>query len=45
MSEPLIKAVIVGHTHRNYENKLPNGVPQITTAGGYKGYARELTIV
>lgn len=45
MNEPLIKAIVVGHTHRNYENSLPNGVPQITTAGGYKGCARELTIV
>ncbi len=31
VSEPLIKAVIVGHNHRNYENVLPSGVPQIMT--------------
>lgn len=45
LSELLIKAVIVGHTHRNYECLLPNGVPQITTAGGYSGFAREITII
>lgn len=44
-SEPLIKAIIVGHTHRNYEGRLDNGVLQITTGGGYKGYAREITII
>lgn len=45
LGEPLIKAVIVGHTHRNYECMLPNGIPQITTSGGYKGYAREITVI
>ena len=24
---------------------LPNGIPQITTAGGFKGYAREITVI
>lgn len=31
ISEPLIKALIVGHIHRNYENVLPSGIPQIMT--------------
>ncbi len=31
MSEPLIKALIVGHNHKNYENLLRPGVPQIMT--------------
>lgn len=44
-SEPLIKAIIVGHIHKNYEVYLDNGVPQIVTEGGFKGSARELTII
>ena len=43
--EPLIKAIVVGHLHRNFEETLENGVPQITTDGGYTGYVRELTII
>ena len=43
--EPLIKAIVVGHLHRNFEETLENGVPQITTAGSYSGYVRELTII
>lgn len=45
LGEPLIKAVVVGHLHRNYEGTLPNGVPQITTAGGYSGCAREISVI
>ena len=44
-SEPMIKAVIAGHTHINFEEKFPSGVPQITTAGSYKGYVREITLI
>lgn len=44
-SEPLIKALAVGHVHRNHEGHLDNGVIQIATDGGYHGYARELTII
>lgn len=44
-SEPLIKALIVGHLHENFEDTLENGVPQITTHGTFAGYVRELTIV
>ena len=43
--EPLIKALVVGHLHRNFEEILENGVPQITTDGSYTGFVRELTIV
>ena len=42
-SEPQIKAIVTGHTHINFEEKLPGGAIQITTAGGYHGYAREIT--
>ncbi len=45
MNEPMIKAVIAGHTHLNLEETLPNGIPQITTHGSYAGFARELTII
>ncbi len=45
MNEPLIKAIVVGHTHRNYVEIMPNGVPQITTHGSYAGFVRELEIV
>lgn len=44
-SEPMIKAIIAGHTHHNFEETLPNGVPQITTAGSYTGYVREITLI
>ena len=44
-SEPMIKLVIVGHTHMSFEEKLPNGTPQITTDGGYHGVAREITLI
>lgn len=43
-SEPLIKAVIAGHTHCNFEDKIGNGKPQITTHGTFAGYVREITI-
>ena len=43
--EPLIKALVVGHLHRNFEEVLENGVQQITTDGSYTGFVRELTIV
>ncbi len=45
MQEPLIKALVVGHMHRNFEEIMPNGVPQITTHGSFAGYVRELEII
>ena len=44
-NEPLIKAVVTGHTHINFEAKLDNGVIQFNTGANYKGYVRELTII
>ncbi len=45
-NEPMIKAVITGHNHCNFEDILPGiGIPQITTHGSYAGYVRELTLV
>lgn len=44
-SEPLIRTIITGHTHMNYEQVLENGVMQITTHGSYAGYAREITLL
>lgn len=31
-NEPMIKALITGHLHSNYEGKLANGIPQIMTS-------------
>ena len=42
-SEPRIKAIVAGHTHINFEERLPGGAVQIPTAGGSHGYAREIT--
>jgi 3',5'-cyclic AMP phosphodiesterase CpdA len=44
-SEKLIRALIVGHTHMNFDMTLDNNVPQIMTHGTFAGYAREITIV
>ena len=42
--EKLIKAVLCGHLHENYETVLPSGIMQIVTGGGYKGYIREIEL-
>ena len=44
-SEPLIKAVIAGHTHMNFENMLTDTLPQYTTHGSFAGYVREIEII
>lgn len=44
-SEPMIKLIVTGHTHINFEDRLPCGTLQITTDGGYHGYARKITLV
>lgn len=44
-SEPLIKAVIAGHTHLNFEEKLTENLCQYVTNGSFSGYVREITIV
>ena len=43
-SEPLIKAILTGHLHFNFESDVAEGLPQFVTGGGYDGWARELTI-
>jgi len=45
LSEPAIKAVLTGHLHFSFESRLPNGVVQYITGGGYDDVAREITIV
>ena len=44
-SEPLIKAILTGHLHFNFESYITNTLPQFVTGGGYDGYAREVTII
>ena len=43
-SEPLIKCVLAGHIHFNYESILPCGIPQFVTSLNCEGDARELTL-
>ena len=44
-SEPLIKAVVAGHTHRNFEENITENLPQYLTHGSFAGYVREITII
>lgn len=44
-NEPLIKALIVGHKHINFEEPLDNGIMQYTTHGSYAGFVREVTVI
>jgi len=43
-SQPLIKCVLTGHIHFDYESILPSGIPQYVTALNCRGNARELTL-
>ncbi len=43
-SEPMIKAVIAGHSHINLEEELRPGLPQILTDGTFAGFVREITV-
>lgn len=43
--EPLIKAVVAGHTHLNFEGELRKGLMQYVTNGSFTGYVREITII
>ena len=43
-SEPLIKAIVTGHNHLNFEEAYADKV-QITTVGTYEGDVREITLV
>lgn len=42
--EPLIKAVIAGHIHLNFEDMISDTCKQISTDGSYCGYVREIYI-
>ena len=44
-NEPAIKALIVGHNHRNFEEHLDTGLLQIATGGTFEGYVREITVL
>lgn len=43
--EPAIRAILAGHLHFNWEGKLPWGIMQYVTGGGFLGDAREIEIV
>ena len=43
-SQPLIKAVVAGHVHFNFESVLPGGAVQYVTDLGFNGFVREITI-
>ena len=44
-SEPLIKAVFVGHRHRDLVEKIGDQKYQIVTPAGCSGFAREITFI
>ncbi|MBQ7721132.1 MAG: metallophosphoesterase [Clostridia bacterium] len=43
-SEPLIKLILTGHLHYNFESVIRDGLPQIVTGCGSDGTAREITL-
>jgi UDP-2,3-diacylglucosamine pyrophosphatase LpxH len=43
-TEPLVKALITGHTHLNYVGLVDGHLPQITTHGSFAGFVREIVI-
>ena len=43
-NEPIIKAIISGHTHINNDENIGKYCRQITTGACYNGYIREITI-
>ncbi|MBO4884839.1 MAG: metallophosphoesterase [Clostridia bacterium] len=44
-SQPLIRAVLAGHLHAEWEGPLPSGVTQYVADSGYHGYAREIEFI
>ncbi len=42
-SQPLIRAVLAGHAHDNFDTQLPSGIMQYVTGGGYRNCARIIT--
>ena len=44
-SEPLIKVILTGHLHFNFESRLTDSLVQFVTGAGYAGDTREVTLV
>lgn len=44
-SQPSIAAILAGHLHASFESKLPSGIMQYVTGSGFKGIAREITVL
>ena len=44
-NEPLVKVILAGHMHYDFEEPLDNGVMQFTTDGSYRGKVREVTLL
>lgn len=44
-AQPLIKCVLAGHMHYDFETRLPSGIMQYVTGAGYRECAREITFV
>ncbi len=44
-NEPLIRLVLCGHLHRNFEGPLSNSAIQVMTNGTCIGFVREITLV
>ncbi len=42
---PQIRAVFAGHLHFDFETRLPGGITQYVTGGGFRGCARQIEIV
>jgi predicted phosphodiesterase len=43
-SEPLIRVILTGHLHFNFESNITPTLVQLVTGGGYLNVAREVTI-
>ncbi len=43
--ESAIRAILAGHQHFAWEDRLPCGIPQYVTGGGFRGCAREIEFV
>jgi len=44
-SQPLIKCVLAGHMHYDFDTRLPSGIMQYVTGAGYRECAREITFL
>lgn len=45
LNQPLVRAVLAGHLHYDFETRLPGGTMQYVTGGGFRGCAREILFV